>query len=351
MRLAIHDDLWVLGDPVDAPAPLMLAVDATGAVLEWPLDAAAESLPVVTLLDAGDADWMWRLIGEQAHTAILEAVAAGQPAEIDITINTAVCVGLHRLARVLWARAWWPASTVDGIPALSPTVLTAELAALADDLDAVLGDRFDPVAELAGCIPQELGGLADDPDVEVRAVATRAAELLEDAGLSLGPAVTRRRHDFALAAHGHRDADRPDVIASGAAAVQWQGVPAGVLDATEFPVRWSVEARGTVELTVEVATHPASTVSPRGIRVTATPPNHTPVHGDLGETGVVVLPLTMSAQDAWSQDWRELVVTVGTAVTEDAQVRARVRDHARRRLHGSDRLTLVAEHQVMNRDF
>ena len=114
--LAVVDGLWTLGEPLTAAPPLVQAAQARGAVLEWELGGA--DVPVITLTDPAAADWLWRLVGENAHARILAAAAdtdarrpgnPGQPAREPLTVTpdwSAPLLGeLRRLAHGHWLRA------------------------------------------------------------------------------------------------------------------------------------------------------------------------------------------------------------------------------------------------------
>src|SRR5699024_4254957 len=155
--LAVVDGLWTLGEPLTAAPPLVQAVQARGAVLEWEL--GGRDVPVITLTDPAAADWLWRLVGENAHARILAAAAdtdarrpgqvgnPDEPAREPVTVRPywiAPLLGeLRRLAHGHWLRAWWPASALDVIPALDAPLLLAEIALAAVDLDDVLYESAD----------------------------------------------------------------------------------------------------------------------------------------------------------------------------------------------------------------
>lgn len=293
-----RDGLWVLGDPVDAAPPEIQAVEALGALLEWPLGADVDAVPVITVLDAEEADWLWQLIGEPAHVALL---GDGDYApEWDL----ALVRRLRKLAHGLWLRDWWPTSLHDGIPALSRHALALEMAELVAELEGVVDDeRFAPV---------------------------EAAHLTA-------------RADYALAASGRLPEDvAEDGIATGRATVAWQGVPAGVVDATEYPVAWGVDAAPDPVLHVVVLTVAAPS-SAAGLAVRVEHPTFDAVSGALDEDATSALALPLTPPQAWTTDWETLDVSVGVPVSEPAELRQRIRRFARGRLASRDELTYVAE--------
>ncbi|MGW0874077.1 hypothetical protein ACWD3Z_26755 [Streptomyces sp. NPDC002740] len=105
-------------------------LDVAGAVLSWPV-REEPGLPVAEVHDVGRAQqWLWALYGERTAAAV-QACTAGEPTGAGVTADvTALAGAAARLGFGHWAARWWPASYVDGIPALEPDVLGLELAAL-----------------------------------------------------------------------------------------------------------------------------------------------------------------------------------------------------------------------------
>ncbi|MFC3849826.1 hypothetical protein ACFORJ_06560 [Corynebacterium hansenii] len=346
--LSHADALHVLGDPVAGPPPLVQVVQARGAVLEWLVGGSR--VPTLTVTDPAACDWLWRLIGERGHAAVVSAMSGepgpalpeGAPAmAVDVEWEPELLGDLRRLAHGHWLRAWWPASPIDGVAALDGVLLHAELAVAAADLDDLLSDGADAVdgPELAG-LRDHAEGLrrrAGSVDPEVRDVALAALELIEE------PAPERSggwRDDYALVAGGRADADE-DAVASGTVAHDWHGVPAGTLDASESAVTWALDAAGAVELTVRAAVLGGADAS--GIPVWATV-GGVVATGELGADGTAVLPIAIGAAEAWALDADDVEVHVGRSAgaangddddavePETAAVRDRVRAFAARRL-------------------
>lgn len=333
------DALHVLGEPVAGPPPLVQAVQARGAVLEWPVGGSR--FPTLTITDPADCDWLWRLIGERGHAAVIShamgpaMMAEGAPAvPVDVEWDAELLAGLRRLAHGHWLRAWWPASPIDGIAALDGVLLHAELALSAADLDDVLSDGADAVdgPELDGlrAHAEGLRRRAGFLDPDVSGLARAALELIEE------PAPERTgmwRDDYALVAGGRAGADE-EAIAAGTAAHAWQSVPAGTLDSSESAVAWTLDAAGTVELTVRAALVGGADAT--GIPVRATI-GGVDVAGALDAEGVAVLTVGMDAADAWALDAGDVDVRVGAGDpsgdgAETAGMRDRVRDFAATRL-------------------
>ncbi|NLT26594.1 MAG: hypothetical protein GXX90_08110 [Microbacteriaceae bacterium] len=326
MTWTLHDGLPVLGAPLDLAPPLVAAVEARGAVLEWPFDAPAGATPTITVTDPLEADWLWRLVGERAHAA-LHAPAADAPAIADradaepagaSAVDAAapdwdapLVLALRRLAHGLWARAWWPTSPHDGIAPLERAVLDAELRELAESLEGIVD---------ADALPRLAGGSDDDRP----------------------PAASPRRADYALAAAGRDDEEVAAPIAAGESPVAWQGVPAGTIDATELPVRWSVDAAPAPHLRLVVRLAHAG-ADCAGLPVAVELDGMRLATGALDERGRAELELPLTAAEAWAADWSAMRVRVGAEVDEPAELRHRIRAFARARRGADDPLALRAE--------
>lgn len=296
--------LWTLGSIPDAPAPLVQVLEARGAVLEWPVDAPVDQPPAITVTDPAEADWLWQLIGEPAHVALLTGPAGDDPIAVSVAWQHPLIVLLRKAAHGLWLRTWWPTSPRDGIAALPAGELDAELAEVVAEVDDIVDDELLP-------------RLTPQP------VATRA--------------------DYALAASGRAPAPADRVIASGTAAMAWQGVPGGVIDAGEQPVRWTVDAapRVVVRIMVHTTNEPGPLLA--GLAVSVRLPPGEAVSTVLDAAGTAEVELPISAAEAWAADWDSLQVVVGTEVAEEAGMRARVRDLARGRRTIIDAISYRAE--------
>ena len=306
MTWAQHDGLWAIGDPVDDPPPLLQAVEARGVLLEWPIDAPEGRAPFLTVTDTFEAEWLWQLIGERAHAALLTMSAGGERKEVEPKWSAPLLGHLRKFAHGMWLRSWWPASIRDGLPPLDRQVLDGELVELADQLEGIL-------------------------DEEVAAEFSRS-----------WLAIATTRADFALAAAGESQAVPETVIASGTAPVPWQGVPAGIVDATEEAAHWSVDA--TPDPVLHVVVRPLGSAHLlSGLAGAAELPGVPVAEGALDSHGAVLLPLSMSAREAWAADWTRLVLTVGVDVAETAKLRTDVRSFARSRRGAADFRSFAAE--------
>ncbi|MGJ3508388.1 hypothetical protein [Enemella sp. A6] len=296
--------LWTLGAELDLPAPWLQVLEARGAILTWPLDAPADQPPVITVTDPDEADWLWQLIGEPGQVGLLLATSGQDAGQVDIDWQPEVLTALRKAAHGLWLRTWWPTSPQDGIAGLARDEVDRELAEV--------------LAEVEGIVDDEVL-----PELVTAPVTTRA--------------------DYALAASGQQTPRPEQVIASGAAPVAWQGVPSGVLDATEHPVLWSVDARPEVVVHVSVRMLGGGASLVAGLPVLVQLPPAELVAGALDELGTARIELPITAAEAWSADWTGLRVVVGAEVAEDPELRARVREFARHRRTVTDAISYAAE--------
>lgn len=345
------DGLEQLVDPAAPPLgghAERLGVELPGALLEWSLSAGPGELPVITLRDADEADWFWQLFGQDAHLALLDG--AGQ---VDVVPDHERLVQLQCLGRALWARAWWPSSEREGIPALDDAVLAAEIVALIASLDELAGDALDGELEIvrAAHSPDEYAELLAAEDPAVRSLGERLFESFEWE-LPVEVPVLARQADYALAASGTRET-AADVLASGTAPLEWQRVPARIFDASETAIHWSVDARPDPVLHVLVDLLPGADASGIPVAAELQDKPDSEVRETLDARGAADLPLPLSAAEVWSQNWDALRIRVGASGDgdEDAALRNRVRNHARARLVDDDALTLAAERQAADEDF
>ncbi|MEW2410602.1 hypothetical protein [Streptomyces griseoviridis] len=208
VRVALAEDgtVRVTTGRADAVRATGLAFDravlgVAGAVLTWPV-LGPPGLPDAEIHDVGRAQqWLWTVYGETVAGAVdaagmvdeARAEATDEPGTVDgagagaETVDgagagtvgatgasdpvTAPAVDARagalagsaaRLALGHWAARWWPASYLDGIPALEPDLLGLELAALTHTCQQLFDD------------------IEDQPDAD-------AAELIADHRAALGP--------------------------------------------------------------------------------------------------------------------------------------------------------------------
>ncbi|MFE3170343.1 hypothetical protein ACFXPA_09320 [Amycolatopsis sp. NPDC059090] len=239
--------------PVHAPV-----IAADGALIRFALPdllGAQVGSMRIELTDASAAEpWLTRLVGAEASLTALRDGHVDVPARPE----------LARLALLLWARRWWPASPILGIPSLDPALLDFEAAVattavedlaegLLDGFEASPGELFDaangslaagPVAEEVRRLSTQLSAWFDRQDDLERA----------EAATELADRVAPGQRAYALAAGSGPAASGEGVLAEGRASVDWARVPPGVLDAAEDTVTWRIVAtRTAARLEVEVA--------------------------------------------------------------------------------------------------
>jgi len=344
MRLIADAGLWRTDTTAEGP-PLTVVLEISGAVLEWTIDSPDDA-PVITFTDPERADWLWRLVGRGGHVQMLTAIGdpAG-PGPVDlpgIGIDAVTAAMLRRLALGHWLRRWWPASPRDGIPALDPALLAAELAVLTVAAEQFFtDDTFDSgIEELLAPYTGRLGAGGGDSDPRIRDLAGAALELAESHGIAVSAPVEAGlgvRADYALAAGTGREAGST-AVARGTDTVQWSAVPAAVFDAAENTVTWRIEA-DEQSVRAEIAVVVLQRGPSAGIPVLLSAQGATAA-GVLDERGVARLrvvgpddrPLTETS--AWNIRWSDATVRIGAALEDPAGARQRVRALARARLDG-----------------
>jgi hypothetical protein len=264
------------GEPA-GPAFTRAVLDVAGAVLTWPV-LGEPGLPTAEVHDTGRAQqWLWALYGERVAVAV-HRCAAGEPGGVTVVAEvTAPAASAARLALGHWVARWWPASYVDGIPALEPDVLGLELASLThrcqqffdgsgdqtDDCVAELIEEhqaaLDPLIRWWNAAPQ-----ATDTSRRLESVLRLVGDAAEGAGLD-GPALRRLQSaldldrpagapldlgalfagpgDYALTA-GDPLVAGGRVIARGSGNNDWLRYPPGFVDAAEDAVSWTARAAG-----------------------------------------------------------------------------------------------------------
>ncbi|MFV8051237.1 hypothetical protein [Mycobacterium sp. 48b] len=363
MKLGADAGLWGTA-PLHVGAPLIAVLEVSGAVLSWVVDGGAGETPSIAFTDPERADWLWRVIGESGHVAVLDALRHREPDRpLDlpgVELLPGSTDALRRLAIGHWLRRWWPASGRDGIAALERPVLDAELALLtvaAEDFftdDTLDSDALDLLAPHL----EALNFLSGQGDPNVAELVGKCRELAAETGLEWPDTVVAatRRADYALAAGAGDGSSDAGVIGRGVATVDWSAVPPGVFDAADNTVEWSVTAVGQATgAVVQVAL--SGPDSPAGIAVTMR-------GSDCGGSGVLdaagrtVLPLRapdgrpLSETRAWNLDWSGVSVRVGAdGVDESAADRDRVRAFARARLASPGIDAFLAERRAAESDY
>ncbi len=239
MRLVADSGLWTTGraDVTEEP-PLVALLEVSGAVLSWTLNDPDDAPPRLTFTDVSRADWLWRVLGEAGHVALLSAVR-----------DAAVPAGgipLRRLATGHWLRRWWPASRQDGIAGLDRALLDAELALLTAGAQHFFPDDTldSDVAGLLAPHATALLGHLVSPDPRVADLPTASA-WTPGVGRNCLPRLMIRVWSWRRGA-----GPRAAAIARGVASVAWSGVPPGVFDAAEDTVGWSIRVDGSAVVAV-----------------------------------------------------------------------------------------------------
>ncbi|MER0246761.1 hypothetical protein AAHZ94_33285, partial [Streptomyces sp. HSW2009] len=151
------DGLCVLtplpGRPARTPSVLdpepgvdVALLEVAGGHLTWSvLDAHRE--PVAVLDEPAAAQgWVWALYGEPAALALAVAAKAvpGPPVEVPVSPGLPeLAADARSWAYAQWAARWWPASSLDAVPALDARALADDLARLAVRCD-LLGAPREP---------------------------------------------------------------------------------------------------------------------------------------------------------------------------------------------------------------
>ncbi|MFG2779806.1 hypothetical protein ACGFY7_18385 [Streptomyces prunicolor] len=269
-------------------------LDVAGAVLAWPVlgDPVPPSAEIHDVVRA--QQWLWAVYGERVAAAV-QACAAGESVDVRVPADMTPLTGrAARLGFGHWAARWWPASYLDGIPALQPDVLGLELAALTHECQQLFDDEEDQpddcVGELIGDHRAALDPLlqwwhATPPSTDtarrLESVLRTVDYAADSAGLDSEPlrrlrsslaqprpdsapvavdpvALFVRHDDYALAA-GEPLVAGGRVIARGAGTNDWRRYPPGFVDAAETAVSWTTRALGARrQIEVEVVAHIAA---------------------------------------------------------------------------------------------
>ncbi|WP_405847557.1 hypothetical protein [Streptomyces sp. NBC_01518] len=286
----------VTASPVGAPDFTRAVLDAAGAVLTWSV-LGSPGLPMAEIHDAARAQqWLWAVYGERVAGAV-HACATGELTDARVpTDPTPLAGSAARLGFGHWAARWWPASHLDGIPALQPDLLGLELAALTHECQQLFDDDDDQpddcVAKLIGDHQVALDPLIQwwhatppptDTARQLESVLRSVDDAADGAGLDgpalrhlrsaltqprrpdgtpVDPATLFARHDdYALAA-GEPLVTGGRLIARGSGTNDWRRYPPGFVDASETAVSWTARALGARrQIEVEVVAHIAAPVT------------------------------------------------------------------------------------------
>ncbi len=341
---------------VELPLPLVAVLEVSGAVLSWVVDdPVGADAAEITFTDPARADWLWRVVGESGHVALLSAVEEAQEITgVDFTPGS--MAPLRRLALGHWLRRWWPASQRDGIPALDRALLDVEVALLTVGAQGFFTDDTldSDVAELLSPHAAALMGHVRTDDARVRDLVRAGSELAEEVGLDgrawmeLAVAVddsrsgrtapTGYRDDYALAA-GTDGAPSTGAIGRGLTSINWGAVPPGIFDAAEDTVDWRVESSGPAVVAVVraavIGPDPATDIA---VRLQS---GDVAGAGALDASGRATVRLVdarrreVAESAAWNHDWQATSVVVGAPIpeaSEPREARDRVRGWVRARL-------------------
>ncbi|MEV3962711.1 hypothetical protein AB0M34_17710 [Nocardia sp. NPDC050193] len=275
----IEPGLWSIAPPgsptpADADPGLDTAVlEVGGGHLSWSVPAGPQ-VPAALLHDLDTAqEWLWALYGAEVAVAADEYTG---PVELPARPERPeLAAAVRRLGYAHWAARWWPASTVDGIPALDAAELESEIVELSEICESV-------VAGADAAIPAESDEVAESPG-------------------GLDAEDTGRAADYALAAGGQRDPQAALVLERGTVGWDWRYCPPGVVDASERAVSWElVRAAGANSLRIRAVTAP-------GLR--AEPPEYLRPHALIRTPAGDYDAALMLAGDNWTA---ALAVVAGT---------------------------------------
>ncbi|HEX6356104.1 hypothetical protein [Actinophytocola sp.] len=231
----------VVGDWPERPEVVAL-LEGAGAVLAWDV-LVGDVVPAARVDDPERAaEWLWEIYGDAADGILGTAEEVDAETAGDRRVRDAC----RTVAQLNWARAWWPASTTAGVPALDPVVLQAERVVVLSTVEHLLDDP--------DAVPRALESVVSLDTTAHPELAERVRALAEDYGVALAPAAETSRSGYALAAGGGGFAGT--TVLTGSSIVDWTLVPAGVVDAAA-PAEWAVVRRqGTTVLEVSVAPGP-----------------------------------------------------------------------------------------------
>ncbi|KJL31394.1 hypothetical protein [Microbacterium azadirachtae] len=245
--------------PAHAQAALL---ETAGALLVW--DAADPAgPPTATVWDPALAlDVAWQVYGPDAVPVLLERTGSFAPAPAPALDHA------RRAALATWAAAWWPASSLAGIPPLDPRILAVERADALIAVEHVLdGDELLLMALADGLTAARALRLAPGIDAAVlpalAALEARVEEAAADRGITAGSAAMPAREDFALAASATARS-AADVLAEGTEPLDLSAFAPGTVDAAGS-AHWQVRsAESHVVLEISVPRAPSTSAADPG---------------------------------------------------------------------------------------
>ncbi|GAB2648973.1 hypothetical protein [Nocardia goodfellowii] len=282
-----------------APDNDVMVLEVLGGHLTWSV-LSGQAIPAAVIDDPDSAqEWLWAVYGEPVALALAEYPGGRLtfPARPELP---RLIAHAWRLGYAHWAARWWPASALDGIAALDPGLLEAEIAELTEQCEMIVD-----------------GADAGQPMT---------------APISANVAV--RQSDYALAA-GVDARGNVLMLDRGTGGWDWRGCPPGLLDASEQAVSWELARESGLTIArVSVVAAPG---------LTAPVPPHLRPRARIAEAAEIELEL---AGDAWVG---QTVVAGEEPVTVDVylpgigipdyedrggpEIRRRIREFAAARLH------------------
>jgi len=235
-------------------------LETAGALLIWDV-AAPDAPPAASVWDPVLAiDVAWQVYGPEAIPVLLGQADAFEPVPAPPLDHA------RRAALAAWAAAWWPASTLAGVPPLDPRILTLEQADALLAMEHLLdGDELLLAALADGLVAARALRLASGIDAAVlpalAALEARIEEAAEDRGVTADSAAATMpaREDFALAA-SDTVRSATGVLAEGTEPLDLSAFAPGTVDAAGT-ARWQVRS-GHSDVVLEISAPRAPAIPP-----------------------------------------------------------------------------------------
>jgi len=245
--------------PTPSSAAHSALLETAGALLIW--DVADPDVPAASVWDPALAiDVAWQVYGPEAVPALLGQTDAFEPSPAPALDHA------RRAALVAWAAAWWPASTLAGVPPLDPRILSVERADALLAVEHLLDGEELLLAALAdGLVAGRALRLAPGIHAAVRPALTalegRLEEAAADRGITAGSAAATvpARADLALAASA-TVRSTAGVLAEGTRPLDLSAFAPGTVDAAGS-AHWQARS-GQSDVVLEVSAPRAPSSSP-----------------------------------------------------------------------------------------
>lgn len=227
-------------------------LEAAGATLTWDV-TTTDAAPSALVWDVSRAvEWLWEVYGADAASAIIAGAGPIVAVPGDVTRTT------HAVAVAGWARAWWPASFVAGVPALDPRLLAAEAVVGFADVEHLVDDEDTVERALADAVGSlEVLEALTRMRPEAAPLLDRVVGIAEDHGVDLSTAHVASRSDYALAAGGEEETAAVPV-ASGSDVLDLALLPPGSVDAAGEATWRIIRRDGTTVLEASVPCAPVA---------------------------------------------------------------------------------------------